>query len=184
MKLDYKILKKKILKAVRQPGKTIEFVVNAKQLDTLVRPLGLGFVYNDFQSEQVTGSNIPLLSEYFKQEKLSWFNRSRHFSTLTFVDLESLDEKGNKILEELQSKDRSEDPSFDRADYVAELLAYYPCYNATVVSYRSDDPERLGKNSYTIIIRANINAILKQQHDYYHGENDDNQDNDENNDGE
>ena len=181
MKLDYKILKKKILKAVRQPGQTLEFVVNAKQLDTLVRPLGISFIYNDFQSEQVTGSNIPLLSEYFKREKLSWFNRSRHFSTLTFVDLESLDDRGNRILEELQRKDRSEDPSFDRADYVAELLAYYPCYNATVVSYRSEDPERMGKNSYTIIIRANINAILKQQYEYYHGENNpDNPDQDDN----
>ena len=165
--IDYNVLKKKILKSCKQPGKTLEFIIDAKQLDTLVRPLGLAFIYNDFKSEQVTGSNIPLLSEYFKREKLSWFNRSRHFSVISFVDLESLDEKGTKMLEDLQTKDRSEDPSFDRADLVAEFLAFYPCYNAAVVSYRSEDPERMGKNSYTIIVRANINAILKQQEEYY-----------------
>ena len=98
MKLDYNILKKKILKSCKQPGTTLEFIINSKQLDTLVRPLGLAFIYNDCKSEQVTGSNIPLLSEYFKREKLSWFNRSRHFITLTFLDLEGLDEKGYKIL--------------------------------------------------------------------------------------
>jgi len=176
MKLDYNILKKKILKSCKQPGTTLEFTINMKQLDTLVRPLGLAFIYNDFKSEPVTGSNIPLLSEYFKGDKLSWFNRSRHFSTLTFVDLESLDEDGEKILENLQSKNRSEDPSYDRAKDVADMIANYACYNATIVSYRSEDPEKIGKNSYTIIVRANINAILKQQEEYYNpdDENDNN----------
>ena len=172
MKLDYNILKKKILKAVKQPGPTLEFITNPKQLDDLVRPLGLAFIYNDTNSNPVTGSNLPLLSEYFKGDKLSWFNRSRHYSVLSFVDLESLDEKGTKILERLQSKDRSEDPRYDRADDVAEMLAYYACYNAAVVSYRSEDPEKIGKNSYTIIVRANINAILKQQKEYYNPDED------------
>lgn len=175
--IDYNLLKKKILKSCKQTGTTLEFIINSKQLDDLVRPLGLAFIYNDFKSEQVSGSNIPLLSEYFKGDKLSWFNRSRHFIVLSFIDLESLDEKGEKILEDLQNKNRSEDPSYDRADAVAELLAYYPCYNAAVVSYRSEDPERMGRNSYTIIVRANINAILKQQEEYYNP--DDGDDNNE-----
>lgn len=167
MKLDYNILKKKILKACKQPGQTLEFIVDAKKLNLSVEELGLAFAYNDMKADPVNSGVIPLIGEYFKGDKLSWFNRSRYYLTLTFVDLESLDERGHKILAALQSKDRSEDPSFDRVDYVAELLAYYPCYNATIVSYRSEDPERIGKNSYTIIIRANTNAILKQQKEYY-----------------
>ena len=50
---------------------------------------------------------------------------------------------------------------------MAKLLANYPCYNAVTVAYRSDDPNRLGKNSYTTIIRANINAINLEEYEYY-----------------
>ena len=167
MKLDYNVIKKRIIKSCKQEGNTLKFIIDYDKLNSNVEEFGLIALKNTMVSKQVESRDIPLISEYFKREKLAWFNRSRHFLTLSFVVAEELDEKGQKLVDMLKDENRSKDPEFDRADIVAELLAYYPCYNATIVAYRSDDPNRLGKNSYTTIIRANINAIAREEYEYY-----------------
>jgi len=168
MKLDYNLIKKCIVKACKQEGvNTLNFKIDYQKLNGSVAEYGLVFLNNATMSRPVTSNDIALISEYFKKDKLAWFNRSRAFTTISFVIADSLDEKGRKLLNMLADENRSKDPSFDRADIVAEILAYYPCYNATIVSYRSDDPNRLGKNSYTTIIRANINAIMSEEYEYY-----------------
>jgi hypothetical protein len=183
MRLNYSVLKRNILRVCKQTNpNSLEFTVSTTKLNNSVKDCGLTFLFNDYKSEQVTGSNIPLIGEYFKKDKLSWFNRARHFAILSFVVTEDLDEVGLEIIERLSDKNRADDPAYDRVADVAKILADYPCYNAIIVSYRSEDPNKIGKNSYAILVRANINAILKEQEDYYHDDSED--DTDENNDGE
>ena len=171
MKLDYNKLKKSIIKSCKQDGTNIlNFSIMADNLNRLVENYGLIFLYNDFNSEAVTGSNLALISEYFKKEKLAWFNRSRHFISLSFVVTDSLDEEGLKLVAQLKDN-RSKDPDFDRVKILSAILSNYSCYNALVVAYRSDDPNRIGKNSYTIMVRGNVNAILDEENDYYNSNN-------------
>ena len=87
---------------------------------------------------------------------------------------ESIDEECAKMIRDLHDKNREKDPEFDRVALLAKISANYPCYNAVTVAYRSDDPNRLGKNSYTTIIRANVNAINKEEYDYYNPEDENN----------
>lgn len=167
MRLDYNLIKKCIIRACKQVSPvTLDFKVNAEKLNEFVEPYGLIYLNNDLTSRFVMPSDVPLISEYFKKQKLSWFNRSRQFVTTSFVVAESLDERGRKIIADLYDKNRIDDPNFDRVEAVADILADYPCYNAVVVAYRSDDPNRLGKNSYTIIIRANVNVISSPDYEY------------------
>jgi hypothetical protein len=167
MKLDYSLIKKCIIKSCKQNNKvTLDFQIDANKLDELVSQYGVTFIYNGILAKPVMAWDIPLISEYFKKQKLSWFNRSRYYTTLSFIVTESLDKEGLELLENLKDKNRENDPNFDRVATVSKLLADYPCYNATIVSYRSDDPNRLGKNSYTIVIRANVNVISSPDYEY------------------
>lgn len=167
MKLDYSLIKKDIIKACDQLNEVaLDFTVDEEKLNNLVKKSGLVYLNTNAKSRFVTSSDIPLISEYFKKQKLSWFNRSRHFVSLSFITEDSIDERAQKIIEDLYDKTRVDSPNFDRTEAMADLLADYPCYNAVVVAYRSDDPNRLGKNSYTIIIRANINVISSPDYEY------------------
>lgn len=167
MKLDYSLIKKDIIKACDQLNEVaLDFTVDEEKLNNLVKKNGLVYLNTNAKSRFVTSSDIPLISEYFKKQKLSWFNRSRQFVSLSFITEDSIDERAQKIIEDLYDKTRVDNPNFDRTEAMADLLADYPCYNAVVVAYRSDDPNRLGKNSYTIIIRANINVISSPDYEY------------------
>lgn len=167
MKLDYSLIKKDIIKACDQLNEVaLDFTVDEEKLNNLVKKSGLVYLNTNAKSRFVTSYDIPLISEYFKKQKLSWFNRSRQFVSLSFITEDSIDERAQKIIEDLYDKTRVDNPNFDRTEAMADLLADYPCYNAVVVAYRSDDPNRLGKNSYTIIIRANINVISSPDYEY------------------
>ena len=168
MKIDYNAIKRCIIKACKQESEVVlDFKINADKLNASVQELGLTFVDNFTTSKPVVSTDIPLISEYFKKQKLSWFNRSREFVTLTFVRNKYIDEECTRLIKSLHDKDREKDPNFDRVEVMAKILANYPCYNAVTVAYRSDDPNRLGKNSYTTIIRANVNAINLEEYEYY-----------------
>lgn len=167
MKLDYNMVKKYIIKACDQLNEVaLDFLIDEEKLNNLVKQCGLVYLNTTAKSRFVTSSDIPLISEYFKKQKLSWFNRSRQFVSLSFITENSIDERAQKIINDLYDKTRVDDPNFDRTEAMADLLADYPCYNAVVVAYRSDDPNRLGKNSYTIIIRANVNVISSPDYEY------------------
>ena len=102
MKFDYKKLKKCIIRSCKQnSANTLNFTIAADNLYKSAENIGLLFLYNDFNSEQVTGSNIPLIGEYFKNDKLAWFNRSRHFIALSFVVKDKLDEEGFLLVQQL-----------------------------------------------------------------------------------
>ena len=168
MKIDYNAIKRCIVKCCKQESPvTLDFRVNPDKLNTMVEEYDLTFLDNFIESKPVMFSDVPLISEYFKKQKLSWFNRSREYVVLSFILTESIDREAEELIRQLRDKNRQKDPGFDRVAVMAKLLANYPCYNAVTVAYRSDDPNRLDKNSYTTIIRANVNAISREEYEYY-----------------
>lgn len=168
MKIDYSTIKRCIIKSCKQESsKTLNFKIDSNKLNDLVKKeCNLSFIDNGTISRPVKSFDIPLISEYFKKEKLEWFNRSKHYTSITFIDEESLDDEAKRLLVMLHDSNRIANPEFDSVEAVAYLLANYPCYSAVVVAYQSGDPNRIGKNSYTIIIRANVNAITKEGYEY------------------
>lgn len=167
MKVDYNLIKRCIVKSCKQiDPRLLNFKINGEKLEAMVANSGLTFVSNGLDSRFVESRDIALISEYFKKNKLEWFNRSKQFTTLTFIDSESLDEEAERLLVLLRDTISSSDPDFDPVEAVAYLIANYPCYNATVVAYQSNDPNKFGKNSYTIIMRANVIAITQQEYEY------------------
>ena len=84
-----------------------------------------------------------------------------YFCTL-FIDTTSLNKTALDLIEEL----KSEDPTIDRTGIVSNLVANYPCWFATVVSYQSNNPKYLGKPSYEIKCRANKVVITNSDYQY------------------
>jgi hypothetical protein len=70
------------------------------------------------------------------------------------------------MIEKLKSSDTVKDPDFDPVDIMADIEADYPCYNATVVGYQTNNPDYIGKNNYSIVIRANIRVITSPEYSY------------------
>ena len=62
------------------------------------------------------------------------------------------------------------DPDLDKVNTLAKIIANYPCYFATVVSYESNDPMREGKPTYTIGCRANTITIEHEKYKYQHAD--------------
>ena len=78
MSLDYNLIKKCIIRASKQESQTtLDFVINAEKLNEYVEPYGLVFLKNGIKSRFVKSTDIPLISEYFKKQKLSWFSLYR-----------------------------------------------------------------------------------------------------------
>ena len=83
-----------------------------------------GFAYRDGlvrpQALRLAELVAQRLSESFKKQKLSWFNRSREFVTLTFVLNEKIDHECVKIIKALHDKDREKDK-----EKLRPILSYY-----------------------------------------------------------
>ena len=166
-KVDYKLLKNSIIKACTSEKDSVKFNVNFDKLSRLVDDIGLVVLRVGGESKRVSVSNINILSEYFKGPKLSWLGEGKEFTTLTFLYTDSIDEKCEQLIESLHTSP-VDDPEIDHTNVFATILAEYPCYSATIVSYKSNSPKRFGKASYEIKIRANTVAIKDQLYEYNH----------------
>lgn len=166
--IEYNILKSDIIKACKQSEKNgIKFFVNYDKLNNLVNDMGLRMVNIGTKSERVDAKNVPLLSEYFKGRKLSWFNKNKEHTTLVFVLSEAIDDKCERLLNSMDTT-CIDDPENDKVNSLATIIAEYPCYLATVISYMSNDPNRFGKPSYEIKCRANTIAIKREEYKFNH----------------
>lgn len=167
MSVDYGTIKRNIVKSAVQNSKgVLSFFIKYSKLNNDISDLDLVLIPNGLQSRQIESFDIPLISEYFKNEKLNWFNRSRQFTVLTFVPKNAVDDRLKDMIEKLKSSDTVKDPDFDPVDIMADIEADYPCYNATVVGYQTNNPDYIGKNNYSIVIRANIRVITSPEYSY------------------
>ena len=164
--VDYKVLKSNIIKACSPKTKNgYSFEVNYDKLKSLVEGLELTPVNVGMECKRVHPEAIPFLSEYFEKSKLSWFNDEKYYTVLTFVKSDAIDERCQMLLDRLQMP-QEDDPDNDKVHDMSTLVADYPCYFATVVSYRNDSPNRCGKPSYVIVCRANKIVIKSSDYQY------------------
>lgn len=167
MSINYKELKHLILKSCTQcKPNNIEFIVNYDKLNKLISPFNLTMVNMGTKSRNVTVNDVPLLAEYFEKQRLSWFNEHKEFTILVLV------ETGGEVPEELwtllekMNTLQVDDPGLDKVETLTNITANYPCYFALVASYESNDPKRMGKPSYEIVIRANKVVIKSDLYKY------------------
>ena len=160
--ISYKSLKTDIIKSCKQM-KGMQFEVDYVKLADLVADLGLIPLKTDLVAKHITPEMIPFLSEFYKKTHLSWISDSKYFTVVAFIDKESLDEKATKLID-LLSTPQEYDPDIDKVKAISTLIAEYPCYHSTIISYQNDNPNREGRPSYNIVIRAN--KVVIESSDY------------------
>lgn len=165
--VNYKILKSCIIKSCKQLKQGLmDFTVDFKKLSNLTADLKLTPIEPiGFDAKIVQPEIIPFLSEYFEKSHLSWFNDSKFFSVITFIDSDSIDEKAQTLLDSLKMN-QTDNPDNDKVKSIATLVAEYPCYFATIISYQNGDPDRIGRPSYDIVCRANKVVIKSSDYQY------------------
>lgn len=166
--VDYKVLKSRIIRSCKPVGKEIvDFVIDFEKLEENCRELNITPIYFGLEARRVKPELVPYLNEYFKGTDLSWFNSSKFSTCISFIHNNYIDEKAQRILDRLKVA-QVDDPNDDKVHDIAELLANYPCYNATVVSYKNNNPKYLkcGKPSFVIQIRANKVTISNSDYQY------------------
>lgn len=164
--VDYNVLKVNIIKSCRQIQKDeLGFEVSYTRLNKLLDDIGLTMVNVGTKSDCIKPENIINLSEYFKDKKLSWFNENKEFTQLVFVKTDAIDDNLSTLLEKM-NQEHIDDPDLDKVQTLAEIIATYPCYFATVIAYEANNPERFGKPTYMIGCRANTVTIKEENYKY------------------
>ena len=164
--LDYKVLKSNIIRCLEPVAPNhISFTVNFEKMQDFKDNIGVVPVAVGLKSRHVENEDIPLLAEYFVGERLSWFEVDRRYTTLIMFAQDKLDDEAYAVIDKINAG-KIEEPDFDNIHGLADLIARYPCYFATVVSYRNLDPKRIGKPSYTIICRCNRVMMRDQNYKY------------------
>lgn len=169
MNLDYKVLKSNILKCCRSERESTKFIVNYDKLSHMTKSIGLTMVNVGTKSKEVDPSDVIYLSEYFKGQRLSWISEYKQFTTLVFIQSEYINDKAEKLLDIINSS-IIDNPDIDKIKAMSTLIAEFPVYFATVISYMSNDPQRYGKASYEIKCRANLISIQQEDYKYNSGD--------------
>lgn len=167
MNLDYKVLKNLIVKSTKSERGSVKFIVNYDKLSRLTNEIGLRMVNVGTKSNQLSPSEVPYMAEYFKNRQLSWLNSNKHFTTLVFVQVDHIDDECEKLLD-IMNASIIDDPDLDKVQALAKILAEYPCYCSTVVSYMGNDLNRYGLASYEVKSRANQATIRQEDYKYKH----------------
>jgi hypothetical protein len=167
--VDYKNLKQCIIKSCspEQISYSNKFKVNLDKLTSLLADYNLIPIPVGEASKPVVKEVIPFISEYFEKKRLLWFSEEKQFTVLTFVDAENLSEYDIDKINNL-AIDQTADPEYDKTHAMAEIVANYPCYFATVVSYKNNDPKNFGRLFYEIVCRANKVVIKSSDYQYNH----------------
>ena len=164
-KVNYTTLKKAIRKSTMQ-GKGIDFRFDFEKLNENVAECGLTAIPNDIRSRRVNPEDVAYLGEFFKATDLQWIDQYKHMSSLIFIKTDSIDEKAAELIEDMK-KPQIDYPDIDKVETLTKLLALYPCYTASVISYKSSDPKRYGLLCTEIICKANMITIQDDNNKYH-----------------
>ena len=110
---------------------------------------------------------IPYMSEYWNKSHMLWLSKGMHMTTICFMDAEYKDEKAEDLLNKLQQP-QVDDPDLDKIKVYSEIISTYPCYFATIVSYKNCAPNKGNRPSFEIACRANKVTIKSEEYKYYH----------------
>lgn len=163
--VDYAELKKAIRKCAI-PGKGIEFIIDFEKLNELVAEYGLTAVENKIKSRRVNPEDVVYVAEFFKDNDLRWVDQYKHMSSVIFIKTDAIDDEACELMEDLK-KPLIDFPEIDKVACLTTLLAKYPCYTASIISYKSTDPKRLGLLCTQIVCKANL-VLIRQDNALYH----------------
>ena len=145
---NYSILKNTIIKSSGYTEKgSNSFFIKATKLETLAKECNLRPIIVPTESKHITVEDVPLMVEYFKGNKLSGLDEDKQYILLSFVCEDAIDERCEELLKE------------NSVSSISAIFAEYPCCQALVISYMSNEPKRFGRPSYEIKCRANSVAI-------------------------
>lgn len=167
--VNYKVLKSNIIKACRAVKglDPTDFKVDYNKLYELVEDNNLIPLCVGMDPVAVEPEVIPLMQEYFNKSHVLWLSKFMHTTTLCFMDAEYRDEKADDLLCKLRQP-QVDDPDLDKVKVYAELIANYPCYFATIVSYKNNAPGKGNRPSFEVSCRANKVVIKMSDYKYYH----------------
>lgn len=164
--VNYRVLKSNIIKAcVPAKHNPVDFKVDYKKLCDLVRDINLEPIFVGMDPSRLKPEIVPFLSEYFDKSHMIWLSDDKYVTTIAFIDAEYIDDEVHELLEKLKME-QVDDPEDDKVKDYATLIANYPCYFATIVSYRNNDPNN--RPSYEIACRANKVVINMSNYQYNH----------------
>lgn len=176
--MDYNVLRKIVVNCVEGRCDDDFFKLNTFKLNKKVSGLGLVPVVfkHEYKSKRVGPEDIVLLAEYFKEEKLIWFDNSKTFLTIVFVREEDMDDELRSLLADCsQAMENEIDPpekcevdqkkvckeicktcprrKIDLSATLSKIIGTYPCYSTVVARWVKPD-------SITISVRFRANSIL------------------------
>lgn len=164
--ISYGTLKSNIIKACSQVSPChMAFKVDFRKLTDLVEDNNIKPINIGMNSSRIEPNIIPYISEYFEKTHLSWFSEGKYYTVITFIDTTSIDNRARDLIEKINIP-QERDPDIDKVNAYATLIAEYPCYFATIVSYQNNNPKRIGKPSYEIVCRANKVVIKSSDYQY------------------
>ena len=166
--VDFNAVKSAIRKSYNLGPIGLKFRINYDRLDAEVANYGLKCVRTVPDSKLIKMEDVTGIAEFYKGPKLLWISDEKEFNNIIFIKTESLDDIARELLDKLETP-QVDDPSFDKVEAVAKILANYPCYTAICVSYRSNDPNRHGLIGMEIAMRAST-VTIKNDNYRYRGE--------------
>jgi len=167
--IDYNVFKRAITKSatkVVDAGRDLAFSVDLAKVDTLISDSNCITIKANMLSNPVLARDIPFLSEYFIESRLSWFDEAKEFTTVIFVENDTNDAELQRLLELIAAQNAEDTDEYDIVKMIAEVVAKYPCYFAVTVSYISNDPQSSNRLSYSVVCRANKVTIKKENYKY------------------
>lgn len=166
MSMNYKILKRLIARSAERTGKrNVDFKIDINSLNNELAELELTCLPYGLTARRISVNDIPMLGEYYREDKMNWLSDEKYITSLIFVDTNKIDDNLTNLIEQLQVK-YEDDPDIDHVAILAEILGSYPCYLSVVVSYQNNSPNSVGKNSYYIACRANKVIIKDPEYVY------------------
>ena len=173
---DYKVNYVELSNCIRRAaiqGRGIDFTFDFETLQSGVEPMSLIVVPNDIKSKRIGPEDIVYLGEFFKKTKLSWLDHFKFYSSLVFVRTDvpgALDDEFWQLMDDMRAN-QIDNPDIDKAETLAKIVAKYPCYTASVVSYKNADIKHNGTISFEIICKANLVTINIDNAKYHKPEN-------------
>ena len=160
MSMNYKTLKRLIVRSAERTGKrNVDFKIDIDNLNNELAEIELVCLPYGEDARRVSPTDIPLITEYYREDKMSWISDEKYITSLIFIDSNKIDDNLLELIEQLKIK-HEDDPDIDHTAILGEIIGSYPCYLALVVSYQNNSPNSVGKNSYFIACRAN-KVIIK-----------------------
>lgn len=167
--LNYRKLKQFIKESCKDdPNEPLKFSVNFQKLANLIdnADLGIVLIANGAKSKYINQDTIVLLSHVYTGDRLQWFDSHKQYTSLTFIRKDAIDKRAKELMNELRNLREGEKIAIDRVKALSELIAVYPCFIVTIVAYSGNDPETIGRNSYTINVKSNFVQRNDEKYSY------------------